>query len=42
MMPKIIGLRERYMKDTEILSGDEDIVSKAMMRLPKLTKAYLI
>ena len=30
------------MKETEILSGDEDIVSKAMMRLPKLTKAYLI
>lgn len=30
------------MKETEILSGDEDIVSKAMMRLPKLNKAYLI
>ena len=42
MMPKIIGLRERYLKETEILSGDEDIVSKAMMRLPKLNKAYLI
>lgn len=42
MMPKIIGLRERYMKEAEILSGDEDIVSKAMMRLPKLNKAYLI
>ena len=42
MMPKIIGLRERYMKETVILSGDEDIVSKAMMRLPKLNKAYLI